>query len=363
MTRNGSPSSPQRSFSLSCSACCHDLDRGLKTCIPGDAEHGEALGEFVVERRGELIIPRPEAIAVDRIISLHDKKGGGVFGIAGGITRSLFFVNRACGPSCLAVLLKAADTLHTDNTRISELGTNPARLEGLEQTKYLFRQCVSGWRVDGKKIIVSGLPRIIGPMGGVAQGPKLLDGEGMGRDRCSFRSFGFPHKLEFDNDDHLLRREAAKETSPGFPGMDHYHEGDAGLLGGRGVETQALEQQVLGNRTSLLVGPSGVGKSSVLHAGLVPRIRSLTNWGTVVTRPDKMTGAFFTAADFRHVVDGRLAPTRVLLTCANGQWRSIHGYWWRWTSSRTSPTSVRSTSRPLHRPCWTPWADTAMCDC
>ena len=291
-------------FLLSCSACCHDLDRGLKTRVSDGAYHGEGSGEFVVTYYGKLALQRPEAIAVDRIIGIHDKKGVDYADLLAGLPEAYSLPSGTVDLQRLAVLLKAADTLHTDNSRISELGTDLTKLEGVDRDKYLFRYCISGWRVEGNRIVLLAYP------GSQEQLEVLLKGESFLKDKewpsiaDAMYRYGLPHKIEFDNDDHLLRRKATCEASCDLPGMDYYHEGDAGLLAGRSAEIKSLEQLVLGNRASLLIGPSGVGKSSVLHAGLVPTIRELSGWGIVVTRPDKITGAFFTPRDFRDVVDG-----------------------------------------------------------
>jgi HEAT repeat protein len=97
---------------------------------------------------------------------------------------------------------------------------------------------------------------------------------------------------------------AAKDIIHDLPGMDFYHEGDAALLAGRDQDIKDLRWQVLGNPASLLVGPSGVGKSSVIYAGLLPSIKQLSGWSVVATRPDRATGAFFTAKDFLSAIDG-----------------------------------------------------------
>ena len=104
----------------------------------------------------------------------------------------------------------------------------------------------------------------------------LLKGESFMKDRewssiaDALCHYGFPHRLEFESHDRYLIPNAAGETPHDLPGMDYYHDGDEELLAGRDTEITSLEGQVLGNRSSLSIGPSGVGKSSVIHAGLRP---------------------------------------------------------------------------------------------
>ena len=55
--------------------------------------------------------------------------------------------------------------------------------------------------------------------------------------------------------------------------LDYFTEQDAGLFFGREAEVEALRSQILAHRSFVLHGRSGVGKSSILRAGLMPRLR------------------------------------------------------------------------------------------
>ena len=59
-----------------------------------------------------------------------------------------------------------------------------------------------------------------------------------------------------------------------WPGPVSYTEGDANFFCGRGEETMELRALVLRNSLSLLYGISGLGKTSLLQAGLFPQLRS-----------------------------------------------------------------------------------------
>jgi hypothetical protein len=141
-------------YLLSCSACCHDFDRALRSSIASSAEHGEGSGSFVVNHYVELGIPRPEAIAVGYIVSIHDKKEPEYSDLLADLPEDYPLSTGPVDLQRLAVLLKAADMLHTDNTRITERGTDATKLAGVDRTKYLFRQCISGWRPDGDRIVI-----------------------------------------------------------------------------------------------------------------------------------------------------------------------------------------------------------------
>src|SRR6266536_1787700 len=66
---------------------------------------------------------------------------------------------------------------------------------------------------------------------------------------------------------------AISRTGSPYKGLDHYEEQDAPLFFGREVECDLVVANLLSARLTLLYGQSGVGKSSLLHAGVVPRLR------------------------------------------------------------------------------------------
>jgi formylglycine-generating enzyme required for sulfatase activity len=63
------------------------------------------------------------------------------------------------------------------------------------------------------------------------------------------------------------------EDSP-FPGLRAFTEKDAPIFFGRGRETDSLIQQVIASRFVAVVGASGSGKSSLVGAGLIPRLKA-----------------------------------------------------------------------------------------
>jgi DNA-binding winged helix-turn-helix (wHTH) protein len=71
-------------------------------------------------------------------------------------------------------------------------------------------------------------------------------------------------------------RAAAVDAIPPRPYkfLDCYTEDDASLFFGREREIELIHSQILAHRTFILHGRSGVGKSSLLRAGLLPRLQS-----------------------------------------------------------------------------------------
>ena len=61
-----------------------------------------------------------------------------------------------------------------------------------------------------------------------------------------------------------------KPTRP-YKFLDYYTENDQGLFFGREEEIENICSRILARRSFLLYGRSGVGKSSILRAGVIPR--------------------------------------------------------------------------------------------
>ncbi|MEW6130212.1 MAG: winged helix-turn-helix domain-containing protein [Acidobacteriota bacterium] len=59
--------------------------------------------------------------------------------------------------------------------------------------------------------------------------------------------------------------------------LDYYTEQDSKLFFGREAEIAAIGSQILARRSFILHGRSGVGKSSIIRAGLAPQLRALGN--------------------------------------------------------------------------------------
>ena len=86
---------------------------------------------------------------------------------------------------------------------------------------------------------------------------------------------------------------AASRTGSPYKGLDHYEEQDAPFFFGREVERDLVVANILAAQLTLLYGPSGVGKSSLLYAGAVPRLRATPDLAVVTFRtwgPDPAAG-------------------------------------------------------------------------
>jgi tetratricopeptide (TPR) repeat protein len=88
-----------------------------------------------------------------------------------------------------------------------------------------------------------------------------------------------------------MSRTALHDTP--YKGLMPYDEADAPFFFGREHEEQVIISNLMGSRLTLLYGPSGVGKSSVLRAGVVPRMRGLARQDLKLRGKPKMAVVMF----------------------------------------------------------------------
>jgi DNA-binding winged helix-turn-helix (wHTH) protein len=69
-------------------------------------------------------------------------------------------------------------------------------------------------------------------------------------------------------------RVIVKSVARPYKFLDYFTEQDAALFFGREAEIEMISSQVLAHRSFILHGRSGVGKSSLLRAGLLPRLKA-----------------------------------------------------------------------------------------
>jgi hypothetical protein len=81
-----------------------------------------------------------------------------------------------------------------------------------------------------------------------------------------------------------LRSPVSLERLGGAMGMEHYTERDAIRFRGREADVSAAVELIKKNSLSLLVGDSGIGKTSLLQAGVFPALRK-QDWAAAWCRP------------------------------------------------------------------------------
>ena len=70
-----------------------------------------------------------------------------------------------------------------------------------------------------------------------------------------------------------------------YRGLEPFTADDAGVFFGRDDEIGQLAERVRAQPVTMVVGPSGVGKSSLVRAGLAPELTRDQRWSVVVVRP------------------------------------------------------------------------------
>ena len=85
----------------------------------------------------------------------------------------------------------------------------------------------------------------------------------------------------------LANLQLAVDESP-YTGLSSFQESDAHRFFGRSREIAAAVPKLRDHAMMAVLGPSGVGKSSFVRAGLVPALKSSgENWETIVIRPGR----------------------------------------------------------------------------
>ncbi|MDP2272129.1 MAG: protein kinase [Archangium sp.] len=96
--------------------------------------------------------------------------------------------------------------------------------------------------------------------------------------------------------DRLLSGREIEEGRSPFRGLEAFSEADAPDFHGRAAEIDAALERLRTDALVPVVGPSGVGKSSFVFAGVVPRLRESGAWEVIALRPGRRPCASLAAA-------------------------------------------------------------------
>jgi HEAT repeat protein len=266
-------------FILSAAACLHDA--GKVGDLPGDHGH-VSMGE-VCQRSQDFGLDTGQAEAVGWLVYAHNDKRldalpAGPFSVRGSLQTNL---------RPLAALLCLADTLHCDASRVSPQVIKMLGPAAENHPVTLFRQLVRGWVFDEMgRIVIQATARHLTDIDIFHAGFESLRQE-IEPINTTLATHDYPWELVASLDDSALRYQACHiAPGRGLPGMDFYHEQDAEIFKGRELRIKDLYRIVLSpSRVGLLVGDSGVGKSSLVCAGLFPFVDKLGTWQHLWSRP------------------------------------------------------------------------------
>lgn len=94
----------------------------------------------------------------------------------------------------------------------------------------------------------------------------------------------------------LLRKQGIKDSEeqeriePPYPGMSPFQTHDNAIFFGRELETNQCADYLRANRLLVLTGVSGCGKSSLVKAGIIPRLQKSGEWSVKEVRPSMALG-------------------------------------------------------------------------
>ncbi len=268
-------------FVLSAAAALHDVGKA------GDFsdDHGHVSMWEVRNRAGVFGLDQGQAEVVGWIVRAHND--GKLDELP---TDPIPLGTREVNPRPLAALFKLADALHTDYHRVSPQTTGLGGKDAQDNPKTLYRMRVRGWRFgEQSRVELYAVPKDWPDVDVIHTGFEYTRRE-LEPVIPTLRDADLPYDLMLQLDEADLERKAIERFSAqqrierAFVGMDYFKEDDAPRFKGREEDAQLLWQQVVASPVTLLVGDSGVGKSSLICAGLFPLLHR-AGWRTVYARP------------------------------------------------------------------------------
>nr|QNO51386.1 hypothetical protein KMJFBAND_00023 [Methanosarcinales archaeon ANME-1 ERB6] len=271
-------------FLLGASAYLHDLLKPSSAW--GPLTHGGKVMKPITDKP-ELygLDNRAEAIAIGWISAAHS-------------SRSLDYTEWGRVPERhgvdvnlrkLAGIFLLADTLDTTTSRAPEMMRQihyPEKfLDEKTEGKWLARQSITGWYIKEGKIVLQAYPMDVNEREAVLRAKTMMEKD-LSEVKPLLKSLGFPCELELEMQNIFLKEKAVAEIHEATPfkGLDFYGESDVELFKGREKDVRRVEEHIYTYPITLLAGSSGVGKTSLIHAGLFPKLK-ISGWECVYLRP------------------------------------------------------------------------------
>lgn len=267
---------------LLASAHLHDIGKIEGPCIMGwKSEHGQRGMGIINDQYDRLGLDRIQAAAVATIVGVH-----GTGRLDQLPSEPLLVGTDQVHLIKLAAIFRLADMLDTTYQRAPEIVSKILFPDENIPEKWQARQSISGWTLDeSDRIVLQALPSAEE----ISAAYTLRDmlNEDLALIAPHLRMAGYPWELaELDVSQVPLSSKLSKPAykDRAFPGMAYYEEEQANIFKGRDAETKKLLSVISNSPITLLIGESGAGKTSLIHAGLFPNLRAM-NWECVWTRP------------------------------------------------------------------------------
>jgi len=259
-------------FLLSAAACYHDVGKS------DDFDEGHAMVAMrdIYSHPEKYHLSNPEGKVLSNIIGSHD-----IDEVFNETPETYPIGSDDVSVKLLSALFKLADVFHTDNSRIPHIVVGDVKKE---DDKTRFRKLIQGWSFnDESQIVLKAAPEDTNDINIIAKGVSMMQKQ-LECVSPVLRSEEYPYEIIYSCDNRGIKWKAETENKRNLIEMDFYTENEADIFKGRDFESKGLLKKVIGSNISLLIGNSGVGKTSLIRAGLFPKLSKM-GWICIWTRP------------------------------------------------------------------------------
>lgn len=297
-------------FILSAAACLHDIGKAVEDDFNGSrSDHGVRSKDFIINKYEQLGLNRAQAIAVGLVVSVH---GNGEFET---LPTDPFPIGcEKVNIIELAAIFRLADMLDTTCLRAPEILNEIKYPDGDVPSKWKGRQSIIGWYLDEKnRIILQSMPK--DDEIDSAYKLRAMMNEDLAKISPILKVYGYPSEMGGLKVGSAFLESDLKERAivqRPFPGMAFYTKEEANLFRGRDDEIDNLLSIVSSWPITILVGESGTGKTSLIHAGLFPKVEAML-WKFVWTRPFDNPTEYIKNMIWSSFFKGKINSTKCLL--------------------------------------------------
>ena len=234
---------PREVFLLSAAACCHDFDKALKSdlpSLPGKFVHGKDSADFIMKKDNYLAlgIDKHQAKDIAAAIGIHDLKSGEFEKGLENLSANQLTPDGSINLRRVAVLLKAADILHCDHSRIQDIGINLDKLaddldkekQKRERSKYSARGCTRGWGTDGTRVLIQADPDPGEQLAAFCTAFQFMTNHEWKAVAAELEHLGFPHRLTLHPDTAKVVKLPDDAELQDQPAPAPHHPGPTDLL-------------------------------------------------------------------------------------------------------------------------------------